>query len=289
VGEWVSASALDPDALRYERHWQPVLAPAGKRLLARLPEPPAVLLDVGAGTGALSLAAADRWPRARLLAVDASRAMSAVAQERADARSDRARFEWIVADAAELPLEPGSVDAVVCAFVLPGVGKRQALLRELRRVLRPGGTLAFVAWLAGPLAVAADGPYEQALAALGQASAATEPQADDGDGYGSADEARVDLEAAGFSAVDIGPDVLRYRWTREGYLDFKLDFDDRERFGPRSAAEWGSLRAAVLAAWAGLADDAFELRAPLVSGLVRAPAQAAKGVPSSGRHTLHGR
>jgi len=287
VGEQVSASVLDPDALRYERHWQPVLAPAGERLLARLPEPPAVLLDVGAGTGALCLAAADRWPRAHLLAVDASRAMLAVAQERVEARSDRARFEWIVADAAALSLEPGSVDAIVCAFVLPGIGERQALLRELRRVLRPGGTLAFVAWLAGPLAVAADGPYEQALAALGQA--ATEPRADDEDGYGSADEARVDLESAGFSAVDIGPDALRYRWTREGYLDFKLDFDDRERFGPRSAADWASLQAAVVSAWAGLPDDAFELRAPLVSGLARAPLQAAKGAPSSGRHTLHGR
>lgn len=50
----------------------------------------------------------------------------------------------MVAGAAEhIPAETGSADAVVASLVLCSVGDQAAVLAEVRRVLRPGGTLAF--------------------------------------------------------------------------------------------------------------------------------------------------
>ena len=52
------------------------------------------------------------------------------------------------APAERLPFEDASFDTVVSSFVLQLVPSRTAALAELRRVLRPGGTLAYVTWLA---------------------------------------------------------------------------------------------------------------------------------------------
>lgn len=52
--------------------------------------------------------------------------------------------------AEALPFEDGSVDAVVSSLVLCSVGDLEAVLREIRRVLRPGGRFAFVEHVADP-------------------------------------------------------------------------------------------------------------------------------------------
>ena len=57
-----------------------------------------------------------------------------------------ARFETVVAYADELPDEPGRFDAAMSSFVLQLVPSRAAALREIRRVLRPGATFAWVTW-----------------------------------------------------------------------------------------------------------------------------------------------
>jgi len=157
-----STGRLDPDAQRYQDYWRPVLDGASQRLLARVgdesgellsrSDPRPVLLDVGAGTGAITLSAARRWPGARVLGLDASAGMLSVAQKRADvARIGEDRLEWFVADAAALPCEVSSVDVAVSSFVLQLVDDRPGVLRELSRVLRPGGLLGFVTWIAEEL------------------------------------------------------------------------------------------------------------------------------------------
>jgi len=232
------------------------------------------MLDVGAGTGSLTLAAAARWPDARVLAVDASRAMLDIARRRAEVTwpLGASRFEWLVADAADLSLADESVDAAVSSFVLQKVADREAVLRALQRVLRPGGVFAFVTWLADELTVDADEPYAAALAAAGYPP---EPAAfrlpGDGD-YRSLDEARADLLHAGFTRVEIWSEELRWKWSRAGYLDFKQCYEDHERFDTLEAGERGRLRDRILAAWADLPEAAFELRTPLVAGTAIAPA-----------------
>lgn len=96
------------------------------------------VLDVGAGTGLLALAAA---PKVRhVIAIDVSAPMCDELRARVDA-SQATNFDVRVADAVDLPLADDSVDVVVsnyCLHHLPDDQKREALT-EIARVLRPGG------------------------------------------------------------------------------------------------------------------------------------------------------
>jgi ubiquinone/menaquinone biosynthesis C-methylase UbiE len=104
--------------------------------------------DVGTGSGVLALDAVVRWPRARVMGIDPSVGMLAMARQRARrAGVDDDRVRWLQAPAESLPLPDRSVDLVVSSFALQLVEDRAAALREAYRVLRPGGRLAFVTWL----------------------------------------------------------------------------------------------------------------------------------------------
>ena len=109
------------------------------------------------------------------------------------------RFEWIVADAAAMPLADASVDVVLCAFMLQLVSDRRAVLREVGRVLRPGGMLGLVTWLADDAVMAPDAEFDEAVYDLGLDDPEAEAEAPPPAGRSrSADELRADLEAAGF-------------------------------------------------------------------------------------------
>ena len=132
------------DAQAYERfmgRWSALLAP---RLLdvVGLGEP-RMLVDVGCGTGNLSLAAAARWPACRLLGVDPTPGFVAQARDRTD-EPDRVRFELGVAD--DLPLADGSADATLALLVLNFVPDPDRALAEMRRVTRTCGVLGAAVW-----------------------------------------------------------------------------------------------------------------------------------------------
>lgn len=104
------------------------------------------VLDVAAGTGKLALAAAAAvGPEGEVIGLDASPAMLAGAR-RAAARlrrpERRASVRWMEADAMSLPFVDGSFDGVSIGFGLRNLPDAQAGLREMARVLRPGGWLA---------------------------------------------------------------------------------------------------------------------------------------------------
>lgn len=104
-------------------------------------QPDDCVVDVGAGTGLLSLESARRG--ARVWAVDISPSMCEYL--RARARSAGHEIEVVVASAVSLPIVDGFADAVIsnyCFHHLDDAGKLQALA-EARRVLRPGGRLVF--------------------------------------------------------------------------------------------------------------------------------------------------
>jgi len=90
-------------------------------------------LDLGCGDGRLSAA----LDTANLTAAD----VSAVALDRARSRLPAARFVELDPD-APLPLDDAGFDLVLCAETIEHVRDVQLLLSEIRRVLRPGGTLA---------------------------------------------------------------------------------------------------------------------------------------------------
>ena len=106
-------------------------------LAASLP-PPAAVLDVGCGTGRLLRAAALRWPAARLLGVDPAEGMMEIARRLTpDAEIQRGLAE-------SLPLPDASVDLVVSTMSFHHWGDQAAALREIARVLRPGGHFILV-------------------------------------------------------------------------------------------------------------------------------------------------
>ena len=98
-------------------------------------------LDVCCGTGDLTLELASRLaPGGSVVGCDFSEPMLDLAREKAEARNaDGVRFEW--ADALSLPYDAGRFDAVTVGFGLRNFADRDRGLREMARVLRPGGRL----------------------------------------------------------------------------------------------------------------------------------------------------
>jgi SAM-dependent methyltransferase len=264
----------DPDSLRYARHWEPVLAGPGRRLLERIEDEPVTFLDVGAGTGALAVAAAGRWPSARIIGLDASAGMLSVARHRVTVEGssdDVARIEWLAADAAAMPLPPASVDVAVAAFVLQLVPDRVDVLSEAHRVLRHGGTIGVVTWIGEDVQMTADVEFDEAVYELEldePEGAFREPRPGD---FADLAEAEAELRRAGFVDIDVRPDELRHTWSREDFLAFKQDFDEAELYGSLGPADRSRLDERVMARWAALPDEAFSLRASLVSALARRP------------------
>jgi malonyl-CoA O-methyltransferase len=101
---------------------------------------PAVVLDLGAGTGRGSQALARRFPRAQVVAMDVALGMLRVAQRRLAAD---ARFERVCGDAFRLPLKEASVDLVFSNLMLQWCDDLGRALAEVRRVLKPGALFAF--------------------------------------------------------------------------------------------------------------------------------------------------
>lgn len=99
-------------------------------------------LEVGCGTGALTSAILRECAPNSILATDASEDF--IAHARGTIGDPRASFRS--ADARQLPAEDSSVDIVTSALVLNFVPDRPAALKEMQRVLRPGGLLSFYVW-----------------------------------------------------------------------------------------------------------------------------------------------
>lgn len=97
-------------------------------------------LDVGCGTGFLSLELAARGHR--VTGIDFAPEMLALATEKAAAAGAAVRFEH--ADAEALPFAPASFDLVMTRHVLWTLPHPEAALDEWLRVLRPGGRLAVI-------------------------------------------------------------------------------------------------------------------------------------------------
>jgi SAM-dependent methyltransferase len=100
---------------------------------------PRRILDVGCSAGAASAAYAAHDPDAEVHAVDIGSAMLRYAHARAESLGVGVHFHQM--DAAEMSFADGSFDLVVSHNVMHeiGEGKRRAMMREARRLVRPGG------------------------------------------------------------------------------------------------------------------------------------------------------
>jgi demethylmenaquinone methyltransferase/2-methoxy-6-polyprenyl-1,4-benzoquinol methylase len=93
---------------------------------------PRRVLDLATGSGDLALALQRRMPEAKIVAADFSPEMLDVARR-------KGVRETVLADALQLPFEAGSFDCVTVAFGLRNMADWDAALRDMSRVLRPGG------------------------------------------------------------------------------------------------------------------------------------------------------
>ena len=134
----------------WERHrdftWQASRA-VGERLVAALaPQEGQTILEVAAGPGDTGFAAAALvGERGRLISTDFSPEMVEIARRRAAELGIR-NVEFRVMDAERMDLEDHSVDGVLCRWGYMLMADPEAALRETRRVLRPGGRVAFSVW-----------------------------------------------------------------------------------------------------------------------------------------------
>ncbi len=117
---------------------------------------PGLILDAGCGTGGSAAALRARFPRARLLELDIAPEMLGVARDRLSGGENHwwkkflpsgwrgsARDSFLCADNEQLPLRPGTVDLLWSNLAFQWANDISSVLKECRRVLRPGGLLMF--------------------------------------------------------------------------------------------------------------------------------------------------
>lgn len=100
------------------------------------------VLDVGCGTGSLTFALAERADARSICGID----YSAAYIDHARQRCRDARIEFRVGDACSLPFPDGSFDRVLALLVLHFVPQPERAVAEMRRVARPGATVAAAVW-----------------------------------------------------------------------------------------------------------------------------------------------
>lgn len=241
-------SAYDDTAASWDADATRVYGPLAVALVGSCPLPLDGLrvLDVGSGTGAV--AAALSAAGARPVAIDRSPGMAA---------HQSGRWPVAVGDVVALPFRTGSFDAALAGFLLNHLAPEPAL-RELARILRPGGVAGATTWAAGP-ADPVKRVIDDRLRSLGWVppdwyltmKADILPTSGDAPRLAAAAERAglVDVEAT-VRAVDVG---LRDPGTVVGY-----------RFGTAHVAPWvATLPPAVRAR---LVDELSDAVAPLVAG-----------------------
>jgi SAM-dependent methyltransferase len=117
------------------------------RVTSRVADPLLDVVGVGRGTKVLDIATGPGYVAARAaergaepVGLDFSETMLA------HARAHVTGVDFVQGDAAALPFEDASFDAVVAAFLLLHVGVPEEVVAEAARVLRPGGRAAFSVW-----------------------------------------------------------------------------------------------------------------------------------------------
>jgi len=119
-----------------DHRWRRVCAGEVRKKLAALP---ARILDVGCGTGDLAI----EFSRfGRVTGCDFSYPMLEIGRRKTREAAFGNPIDLLAGDGLKLPFRDASFDAVVSAFVLRNLSDLDNGLREMRRVLRPGGVLA---------------------------------------------------------------------------------------------------------------------------------------------------
>jgi SAM-dependent methyltransferase len=256
-------SAADYNAL-----WAPVLAPLTDPLLDALPLACARrVLDVGAGTGNTYAQIARRASGARVVGVDRVAAMVG--------RSPAAMLPAVM-DAATLAFRSGSFDVAFSAFVLFFVPDPIVALREMARVVVPGGAVGLASWGDEPVFPAAR-VWSEELSASGVPAT---PQLRH-DRLDTAEKVHAALMSAGLIPQDVWTQRHEIRTEPGQYLSRMLAFGGRRRLAALSTRDRAECVARIRRRLADLSPDDFCDRSEVVYGLSATPSAASSRTRSS--------
>lgn len=102
------------------------------------------ILDVATGTGDLAILAAKKLNPQRVVGVDISEGMMAVGKEKVEKEGLQDIISFQTEDATQMTFADGSFDTIITSFGIRNFENLDAALKEFRRVLQPGGTLAML-------------------------------------------------------------------------------------------------------------------------------------------------
>jgi SAM-dependent methyltransferase len=253
-----SAAAED-----YARLWSPVIRPMGQRLIRALPLADAErVLDVGTGVGALVPDLQAAAPRALVVGVDGAAGMLRVAQS-------SFTVPLAVMDARRLGFRAERFDAALLAFVLFHLPEPVQGLREVGRVLRPGGLIGATTWGTSPGFAASRVGDE----VLDDAGAGPDPVAatDRDDLMDTPDKLAGLFEAADFEIVDVWSERFEHRWDAERLMAQRAGFGSyRRRLETLDGAAQAACLARVRERLATLPSDDFVFHAEINFAVGRA-------------------
>ena len=128
----------------YDRRWSRYISRtlALLRTWASIP-PQAAVLDIGCGTGEFERLVLSEQPEQRMVGVDLSVKMLEIAREKCQAYPN---VTFCTATSSALPFPDHSFDMVVSASALHYFDQPEVSLREMRRVLRPDGSVVIMDW-----------------------------------------------------------------------------------------------------------------------------------------------
>ncbi len=240
-------------------------------LLAEAVDPGAAVLDVGCGTGATTLALAERaGATGRAVGIDVSAPMLERARERATAAGSSASF--VRADAEAEPFAAASFDRIASRFGVMFFADPTAAFANLRRATRPGGRLRWVVWRDR-----GDNPFmtlaERVAAPWIGPPAPVDPTAPGQ--FGLADPVRMHalLEAAGWSDVAIAPVDVPCGFPADGLPFYSSRIGGVARqIADRDDVDRDAVHAALLRAYADEYGDGDRVRFTAACWLVQATA-----------------
>lgn len=205
----------------YDKLWSPVIRPAGELLVRHLPlSGTSRVIDVGTGAGALLPAIRRVTPGATILGVDRSDGMLRLAK-------DKHSGPLALMDAQNLALRSNLFDVAVVAFLLFHVPNPERCLREVNRVLKPGGTAGTVTWSEERVPIA-NAIWDEELEKAG-AHVLELPAVDNRACCDSSEKVTTLFEQAGFIVNRVWSEVIEYRWRSEDYFDYQARSSSRLR------------------------------------------------------------
>lgn len=266
-------AAYDRYGEAYRKWWAPIIAPSAVRLLDRLEgvaETDAAfsILDVGVGTGTLAISALERWPAATAIGVDPSQVMLGMAAERARRRGGAfaGRLRLLLGSAERLPVADASVDLALTSFVIQLLPHRLPALREMHRVVRPGGVVALMTWQAHAEPFAPDEIVQDTFDELDipETQGGGDPRP-----YTSPRAAAAEFRRIGYRDVHADLEWLEHQFTPQSYLDLVEHWTEADTIVALPASRQAELRRRLVDRLERLETDVLCWRRPLVSVVAR--------------------